>query len=538
MTFRSFLIPCFVACSQVASAQVQLDRFFPAVVSAGSETAVTAEGKFPSWPVTIVCDRDDIQVLPQKDSGKLQVTVAAGTAPGVAWIRVHDKTSASKLVPMLIGSTPSATETEPNGMLEEATPVELPQLISGRLAKSGDVDTFRITPRLGGTLVVSVTAHQVLRSPMDTVLQLVDQRGNVLQQSDDARGTDPQIIYDVEREGDLFVRVFAFPETPNSTIGFAGSSSFVYVLAVTQDAFVDHVLPLTGSADSSEIFGWNLPAKLEPRQTDGTDVSPSVTSLRGAIGWQWRSNREDSPTASLLENNQPEADGIAALPCLFSGHIDQQGETDRVKFPVQKGKRYRATVHSKRDGFLLDSVLTLVHVEDGSELARNDDRARNQYDASLNYQAKQDGEVELQVSDLLDGFGPRHAYSVVIEEPSPRVSLTLAADHFVVQPKASLEIPVAISRVDGFAKKLVVRVEGLPEGVQAEAVTSEAKGDTAKTVKVKISANEKVSFQGALRIVGQPVDEKGDPAGDPIAASFPLRGRVSLGTFWLTVPSK
>ena len=223
---------------------MQLDRFFPPAVGAGQSVVIQAEGKFPKWPIEVVVDRSDISIQADKDSGKLKVEVPGDAAPGIAWVRGLDATSASNLVPLLIEPISPVSEVEPNETLTDATGLDMPCILVGRLAKSGEVDTFRLSVKAGQTLVVSVIGHRVLRSPMDAVAQLVDESGHVLAQADDQRGLDPQIVYEVQRDRTLFVRLFAFPETPNSTVGFAGAATFVYEIRMTTGPFVDHVLPL------------------------------------------------------------------------------------------------------------------------------------------------------------------------------------------------------------------------------------------------------------------------------------------------------
>ena len=82
-----------------AQAQVTLDRLFPPIVAAGETTTVQAEGKFPNWPPMVLCDRDDLSITPENDSGKLKIKIPDQTDSGVAWIRLHDQQSASSLVP-------------------------------------------------------------------------------------------------------------------------------------------------------------------------------------------------------------------------------------------------------------------------------------------------------------------------------------------------------------------------------------------------------------------------------------------------------
>ncbi len=379
--------------ASTAIAQIQLDRFYPPAVAIGEETVIKAEGKFPAWPVEIVCDRDEVKIEAAKESGELTLAIPAGTAPGVAWVRMHDKTSASKLVPLLIEPIKPLVEIEPNNNIAAAAKVDLPNVVVGRLEKSGDVDSFRVAVRRGQTLVVSATAHRLLRSPMDAVLQLVDLQGNVIVQSDDVRGIDPQIVYQVKDDAELLVRIFAFPETPDSTIGFAGAASFAYVLRVTTDAFLDHALPLVVGSDTAAAipFGWNLPRGANLDHYPATSTSPAVAYLPGCLGWQWQVLATQEDAASLVESEDAAEPTVAEqLPCIFSGHIGRPGEIDRVRVEVEKGKKYRASVQSREFGFAIDSVLRFVDGKAGTELARNDDRSRDQYDAAVEYSPKED----------------------------------------------------------------------------------------------------------------------------------------------------
>src|SRR6056297_327035 len=283
-----------------AEGQVTLSRIFPPVVSIGETSTVTAEGKFAAWPPTILCDRDDVHITAGEDSGELNVRVAKATdpeaadpeaaAPGVAWVRMTDSQSASDWVPVLVTSAKVVEEAEPNNRIAETQTVAMPAVIAGRLAKGGDSDAYRLNVQAGQTLVASLTAHRVLGSPMDAVLQLSDLDGNVLSQSDDVRGLDPQIVFTFDTDIQCVVRVFAFPETPNSTIGFAGSDDFVYAMDLTTGPFLDHVavgrssvLPFGYNLDSSDADDF---AK-SVRVSDPTRVSPSVASLPGASGWDW-----------------------------------------------------------------------------------------------------------------------------------------------------------------------------------------------------------------------------------------------------------
>lgn len=519
-------------------AQVTFNGLFPPVAKVGESATLTAEGKFPAWPPGIHCDRDDVKLTALKDSGKLQVSVDEDAAAGVAWIRLTDSQSASDWVPILVTAAKVVEETEPNDRVEDSKRLSLPAIVAGRLAKRGDSDSFQVHLEAGQTLVASLTANSMFGSPMDAVLQLTDIDGNVLLQSDDARGLDPQLVFTAGVDREAVIRVFAFPETPNSTIGFAGSADFVYAIEVTTGPFLDHV-----AVQRSKVapYGYNLPpigteaeeseSAATVQTSDPTGVSPAVASLSGALGWDWVRRPTDR---SVTQSHRDEFDG--SLPALISGHVQSSDDRHAYAFQASKGTRYRAEIRSRVYGFPLDSELVIVDKKSDQELARNDDVSRGGYDAGIEFVAKEDGPVEVRIGDLVGGYGKRHFYELMIAPVTPTFGATVSADRFLVSPEKSLEIVVSIDRRGGFDSDVRVGASGLPEGVTAEPVISKPKGDTSKSVKLKLTAAETPVVHDSFQIVAVPVNDAGEAIGEEVSASYTLRPSVLLTEFLLTVP--
>ena len=522
-------------CNSSVLAQIQLDRFFPPSVGVGQSTAIKAEGKFPKWPIRLTTDTVGVSVQAAEKSGMLQVVVKNDATPGVVWIRGLDDNSASGLVPLLVEPIDPMVEVEPNDHLGTATEAELPCVVAGRLSKSGEVDTYRVFAKKGRKLVVSVMANRWLQSPMDAVLQVVDAEGHVLAQADDQRGLDPQLVFMVEQDQALFIRLFAFPETPNSTIGFAGAETFVYQLQMTTDAFVDHVLPLSGeleTPDNAVVHGWNLSRDAVAKNGNAKLFDGEVMHVPAALGWQYQGA---NPAGG---NDFFESDDLVViekLPCSFSGQISDMGEVDRVRLAVTKGSRCRVAVHSRRSGMILDSVLRVVDLENEKELGRNDDMKRGEYDARVDFVAERDGQVEVQISDLVDGFGMRHAYTIVASIVEPSVEATVAANHFALKAGESLEVPITVTRLDGYAMKVQFSVADLPGGVTCATIVSEAKGDSAKAVKLKLVAQDDLVYQGPIQIKAVGLADDNSVAGEPFHVTHELAKMVRIDKFWLTV---
>ncbi|QEG43040.1 COG1470 family protein [Roseimaritima ulvae] len=531
-----------LAAPSLAQAQITVDRLFPPVVARDQQTTVVAEGKLDSWPVEVSADRSSVTITAGEKKGELQIQVPADQPPGVLWLRLRDQAAASGWTPLLIASHAVAVESEPNNAPPEATPVDLPAAVAGRLAKSGDVDCFRIHAAPGTTLVASLTAQQILKSPMDAVLQIVDAQGNVLAQNDDLHGRDPQIVMQTPQASELFVRVFAFPETPNSTIGFAGGAAYTYALNLTTGPFLDHALPLRGDMQAADggaaAFGWNLTERSPLLFAAATAVSPPTAYRDDASGWQWQDST-DLQTPAISENEDLADAPLLSLPVQYSGHLRSPDEVDRIRFAVQASQRYRVVLASQHYGFPLDAAIEVVNAEDGTAIANNDDRARTEFDPTLEFVAKQDMTVELRIKDMANQGGPYHAYAVTVHPAVPAVQLTLAADHYRVTAGETLDIPITVSREFKYVDKLQVSIEGLPEGVDCPPLTSVADGDTSKLVTLKLTANADAAFQGNIRVIAQPVDEADKPLDQPPRrAVHRLRPQVVVDQVWLTVAPK
>lgn len=520
-----------------AHAQVELDRFSPPAIQRGIATTIKADGKFPQWPVKIECDVAGVSVTCGEKAGEFLVNPPATTV-GVAWIRVHDDQSASSLVPVLMESTSVVAETEPNENLFKATPLVMPTTIVGKLEKNGDVDMWKVSLRTGEQLVACVTAHSLLASPMDSVLQLVDARGLVISQAEDNHGLDPQLIFTARKDADYYLRLFCFPETPTGTIGFAGGANFNYTMQVTTTAYLDHTLPFR-SVPRDKLqpvaFGWNLSAGAPFEVSPATSVSPDTLSLPASQGWQWFPSRSVSH-ASYGIDEQTSAEHVFDLPLLYFGHILNAKEVDRVRVRVRSGVNYRATIESRDFGFKLDSVLRVLKPDLKTQLAQNDDSGRGNFDSAVEFKATEDEDVVVEVSDLADSGSLRHAYELQVSAVEPSVGLSMAADHFRVGIGKSVEIPVTIDRRAGFSQRLEFTAKNLPAGVTLEKTISEGKGDSAKSVKLKlIAAADALVFQGPVELIATPVDDAGMAIAEPQTVKFTLRPWILLDKIWLSV---
>ena len=487
------------------SAAPKADYFFPAGISRGQTTEVTVAGSFDQWPPQFWAHRPGLKIEAGEKKGQLKITADPQAERGVYWIRLYDKQGGSSPRPLLVDALPSVAEKEPNNEISQAQAITTPAIVEGRLHQSKEVDGFRVTLKKGQQCVAALQARQLLGSPMDAVLQVCDARGFVLQQNDDARGLDPLIVFTAAADGDYLVRLFAFPETPNSSIQFSGGGSYVYRLTLTTQGFADYTLPLAlpdDQAASLRFQGWDAP----PSALTIQPGSPQTLLSRFDVSHPQAAETLSLPRYPfpvLAEKDDDASSMTLPVPCSISGRLLQAGEQDIYRFSAKAKQRLTFRLESRRLGYPLDAVLQVRDAE-GKQLTELDDSNRLP-DPELTQTFSKEGRYELAIRDLHGRGGTRYAYRIAITEALPDFTLTVAENAVAIdlseEKKKTVELEVTINRQNKFSGEIEIRPEGLPPGAKAETAISEGKGDSAKKVKLKISAEKPLS--GSFWIVGQ-----------------------------------
>jgi hypothetical protein len=366
-------------------------------------------------------------------------------------VRAYNEQGASAPRFLLITERPETAENEPNNDSDSAQKVErFPAVINGRFDKTDDVDTYRLELTKGETMVASVEAY-VLASPVDAALRLLDARGvEVAFNHDNGRTLDPEIIYTAATSGTYFLEAFGFNYPADSSIHFVGNDKCVYRLHIS-----------TGASPKREELIAAPQKEVEPNNT-ATNATP------------------------------------VEVPCRISGCIDSCDDEDVFKFAAKKSEKYLLRVESAVFGFPLDARLGIKN-EKQEEVAKADDGVGA--DPVLEWSPGNDGTFYAVVRNVLHRGGPDHLYRLSIERPEPSVKATIAEHAIAIEAGKTNKLKVTLKRLYGFDAKLTLTVEGLPEGVQGEAVEVDGKAsDAAPTL---VAAADATPFSGPIRIIAK-----------------------------------
>lgn len=480
-----------------------LDRLFPPGAQRGQTVAVTAAGSFDHWPVQAWSDDPGIAIKAEKEKRQLAVNVSADAKPGLHWIRLSDEEGATALRPFFVGVLPELVETESDG---KTIPLESSLVtINGRLGKRNDVDEYSVTLKKGQTLVAAVDAKRLLASPMDAVLQVASAQGFVVAQNDDDQGFDPRLTLEVPADGTYIVRLFAFPATPDSTIGFAGGESYVYRLTLTTGGYLDHGYPLavarSDNPDTVEAHGWNLPEHARRLQVIAEENHETVSLHHPDFANTVDIRLVSHPALTEQEPSDQAHPQAIPVPGTITGRIAPGGDQDVYSFAGKKGQSVSLVVEAQSLGAPLDPVLR-VSDDKGKTLNDVDDNGK-QRDVRLAFSPPADGTYMLSIRDLHGRGGERFVYRLTAAVPEPDFQLSLKSDRLTLTPGKAEKLEVTIERKDGFKGAIEVRLDGLPEGLSVPSIRSEAGKGTEKSVSLSLTAPaDAAALSGPFRVVG------------------------------------
>ena len=524
----TLLVQSAICCTGALGAPPNAKHLFPTGAQRGAATEVTAAGSFSTWPARIWTSDVGLQVTCSDEKGKLNITVAADTRPGLYFIRLYDDEGASRPLPFVVGNLPEDVEKSSNDSPDKAETLPSSVVtVNGRLEKRDDVDVYAVELAAGQTVVASLVANEMLASPMDGVLQVLATDGTVLAQNDDWHGLDPQLVLTAPSPGKYFVRTFAFPAQPDSRIGLAGGDDFLYRLTITTAPFVDYTWPLAvrqGESSELELCGWNIGETIKPQNVSPSEALFSIDGdqLAGQL------SLAVEPHACLIEAepaNSGESQTLE-LPTTVSGRLQSPAERDVFRFLAKRGETVLFQLAGRDLGSPLDAVVEIADAN-GKSLVRVDDTDR-QRDPEVSWKAPADGAFQVIVSDLNGRGGERFFYRLDASVAKPDFSIKSSAHTYAGSLDKPQEIALEIDRRHGFDKEIIIRPGGLPDSIVAEPATSAKNGETAKKVKLKLTAG--AAYAGPLRIVG--VAQDAEPLTREAVVKLP--GDAEIADLWLT----
>ncbi len=200
-------------------------------------------------------------------------------APRLSQVQTTGNGLISNSLPFAAGDTPEIQEVEPNDAIAQATKIQTPVTINGRIQAPGDVDYVIFSAKKGQALIMDVRARR-LESPLDSIITLLNTNNAWLGENDDTTDlseglithhADSYLAYTVPADGDYVLRL--------ADVQGKGGQEYAYRLRITppQRNFDLRVFP----ANLTVPRGATAMAKVKAYRRDGfgDEISVAIEGL-------------------------------------------------------------------------------------------------------------------------------------------------------------------------------------------------------------------------------------------------------------------
>ncbi|HEY2909021.1 MAG TPA: PPC domain-containing protein, partial [Gemmataceae bacterium] len=151
--------------------------------------------------------------------------VTAPKEPGLHLVTLAYPGGQTNPAPLLVTKLPLVVEAEPNDAPKTATRIRVPCAINGRIGSKRDLDHFVFKAAKGKAIRLEVFARRfgtVLRSQLDSQLDVMTPDGKIIASNDDLNGKDAGLTFAPPADGEYIVRV--------RDLNNKGGEGFVYCL--------------------------------------------------------------------------------------------------------------------------------------------------------------------------------------------------------------------------------------------------------------------------------------------------------------------
>ena len=224
-----------------------------------------------------------------------------------ARVVAHNGTSLAPSPNVLrVSDLPWSNEVEPNNEIKAAVAMSAnaaPLALQGIIGTPGDVDFHKFTAKKGQQLDIRVFARKPIRSPLDAMLAVHNDKGGTIANNDDTGGPDSYVRLNVPADGDYFISIRDQLK--------AGGPEFVYRVEIT------------------EVKPWLVMRLPEQRRYISTTLvvpqnnrnAVMVAAQRQNFGGELNVSFENLP-AGMTAETVPMAAAMSEVPVIFSAASD------------------------------------------------------------------------------------------------------------------------------------------------------------------------------------------------------------------------
>jgi len=343
-----------------------------------------------------------------------------------------------------LSSLPNIIEKEPNEDRNQATEISIPSAANGIVLSDEDTDYFKMTMKKDQEVDIDVIARRV-RSAIDSVIDVYDEKGRRLAGDDDRKRPDSWVRFKAPADGNYFFRV---RDQLNN-----GGADFHYRVEVTP---VSPAMEITTNEEQRYV-------QPDVELPQGSRTAMLLSVKRENFGGAVQFIAENLPAGVRIESPENWASS-GVVPLMF--HAEEN---------VELGNQFARIIGQWTHPSNKDLVVTAPVEQHHMKI-----RGRNQNDYVW--------------AERLD------AIPVVTTEKVP-------FDIQIVQPKVPLvrggqmQLKVVATRAEGFDEEIRVQVLQNPPGVNSSRSVKIEKGQTEALIPMNASGNAPIQ-ESAITVTG------------------------------------
>lgn len=531
-TRRSWLLSnCCAAMALLVAAAVsaqtapQIECLFPPGAQRGTQVEVIAIGEFYPGAGKFTASGPGVSLVDGKSAADRFTLAIAPDAPlGPCEVRLSVTQGSSAPFPFVVGELPEIVNTTYGKALE----VKPPLTVNGRLAVAGDLDEYAVSLAAGQQLVCAAATRNI-NSPLDPMLRLLDEKGQIVAGSVAHRSADALLLYRAPAAGRYVLQIFDFQ--------MAGSPQHIYRLTLTTGPWIDYAFPAglaKGAASQVTLFGWNLPSP------DGRQMPLAIAPQpagRYEVSLPGGANRLTLPVDEHPEQLEVEPNDAAdkaqtiATPITINGRLGTAGDVDLFAFTAKKGDKLALDVDSAGLRFAADAVLTIL--TDAGKVVQEVDDFKTSRDPSLRFTAAADGRFLISLRDRSRAGGDDFVYRLHVAPPRPELTARVNTASLTLAAGQSTNLPVIVERVDGLEGDFELTALDLPAGVTVKPQPVPPK--TPATIQLPLTVAEKLApVAGLVRIIVRSTKPDAPLERTALVAATP-QATTGSNSLWLAV---
>ena len=521
------------------------DTVFPAGGQVGSTFDVTITGgnldSIESLHMEI--PGAGCQIL-ETDPKQFRLSIPSETPVGAYDIRIVGKNGISSPRTFLVGNLIEKLEAEANDSFDDAQSIDLNLNVNGRIDKNGDQDYFEFVAQRGQSIVIECFAERI-DSRLRAVLELFDEKQQLIASNRGYFGIDPLIAFRVPSDGKYIVKIY--------DLVFSGSATHYYRLTLDTGPRVAFTIPSVvqlGKTSQVSFYGWNLDLANESNEHVLQTPEPIFERFDVEISEQLA--RSTWPLPHLLKSTQAVFEGFAhhfpathiptligvtdipvlidrednhdpqhaqpiSVPCEVSGQLVSGDEIDWFSMSAKRGEVIYIEALGERIQSPCDLDITIFDGAGERQLAQFSDEIVNtsaqrfpmsHLDPSGRWVVPKNGQYLIVVRNLVGGlaFNPRCIYRLSVRREEPTFDLVAlpaggesAAVNIPHGGRAVLDV-FALRRRGG-DESIRVHAQNLPPGLECPEVWLGPGEDHTTLV---VSAKQNIdAINGNLNLVGE-----------------------------------